>query len=544
MEVDESNGSEASPWRMRAIIGVGVMFVLVGYIVQYQNITSLGERDVLLAESVEEEEKKARLAGDEMGEKISQLTGELEDERALARGATVLLQTVQQELTVLKEHKEEGGQWKKMVSQVLETTQDVYAIKMAVNKPVLAELESESGRAMEICERWEVLVDALGVEGGFTKEVALLKIRLAQTYAGEGMAEKINLEEIDWKAAEMEAKQADISMRIYYALTDRLLNDGKVEMAMEYLARCREFAAKLPADGYFKDYAEGGIHLLEARGLAKNPREAMDHYMKAIEKLRKVAVGLPGNLAFRCRFAEACLDGALIVPAGSSIGHAEKLRKEAHAHAYWLAKKHPELKIAHRINAYIDLEMAEEQLRGGQEGMVEPLLARAEESLEQAGGDVALTAGIAAVRSFMLWDRGQRAKAHTMMSSEIEKLRKYGAEHPKDVEVSYRLASLLWERSSMRADQGEALKDGHAAAQVLVELIKKGAGKRDAASRRVLAIIFGDIGHLALSAGQKDLAKQYFEQALAQWGALREKWGDSDEYAEGIRWCQKQLKEL
>lgn len=96
----------------------------------------------------------------------------------------------------------------------------------------------------------------------------------------------------------------------------------------------------------------------------------------------------------------------------------------------------------------------------------------------------------------------------------------------------------------MQIAPANSIADGQKAVQYLVKLVQQGAGKREASARRMIAIIYGDIGHQAYSSNQKAVAKQYFEQAKKQWDYLTKNWGQCDEYKEGERWCTWRINSL
>lgn len=434
---------------------------------------------------------------------------------------------------------------KHAVALIVDSMQDVYAIKYDVNNPVLQELENRSERSGEVRKKWADICDLLEKEDEFKKETSLLRLRIAQSYMAAGEWEKVDLSKVEWNVAGLEERKEAILTRLYYGIAEAQLAAGKRQLAGESVQKCLEAAAKVPEGTESQSYSLAMGNMLQAKlQISDNPAVALKHYIAAIGHLRQVVVDVPDNVRLRCAFTQACMDGALMTAGGESAGWSEKLRKEAHGHAYWLVKNHPELAMGHELCAENDILLAEQKLRGGEVELVEPFLQRAEQSLEEIGGGPVLESSIMGVRAFLLWDKGNREEASELMARAIASMQDYSLKNPENTEAKYRLASLLWERSAMRLNKADAIEDGRLAATKLAELVKQGAGRRESSARRMTAIIFGDIGHMASEAGQKEKARQYFQSARDQWSYLSSKWGDCDEYREGKRWCTSRLNNL
>lgn len=431
------------------------------------------------------------------------------------------------------------------VALIVESLQDVYAIKYESNNPVLQELENTSQRSAEVRKKWEEICTLLESEGGFEKEVALLRLRIAQSCMAAGQWQKADIAKINWEAAGLKERKADIMTRLYYGLAVAQMDAGKRKEAEESLQKCLNAASQIAEGSESMSYAQAMANMLQAKlQISDNPAVALKHYIAAIGHLRQVVVEVPNNVRLRCTFTQACMDGALMTAGGESAGWSEKLRNEAHGHAFWLVKNHPELELGHELCAENDIFMAEKKLRDGEIEAVEPYLQRAEKSLLEIGGNARLESSITGVRAFLQWDKGERETAAEMMARAISSMQEYSMRNPEDAEAKFRLASLLWERSAMRMSKSESIEDGRLAALKLADLVKQGAGRRESAARRMIAIIFGDIGHMAAESGQKEKAKQYFQSARDQWSYLSSKWGECDEYREGMRWCTSRLNSL
>jgi len=373
----------------------------------------------------------------------------------------------------------------------------------------------------------------------------LLRIRLAQAYSGLGLVEKINLDDIDWKAAKLEDQKLEIEARLWFSLASTYSKSGKHKEAQEYLAKAKSVVPEMTDSPDKATYFSAMMNLLEAEIIAsENPTESLKFYNQAADDLSQIVTSIPSNTKLRTAFIQACLDGALLGEAGSSAGQANELRKRAFTSIDALLKENPELKKPNLLFAEVKLLEAEELLRSGQQFKASEILEIARTHIKKGGGSVLLTAEADSSKAFIHWDHGERSKAMEIIDAAISKVEKLQSQEPKNLEAQYRLASLHWVRSSMQLTPALAIADGQKSAQHLVKIVSQGAGKREASSRRMIAIIYGDIGYQAATSGQKEVAKQYFEQALQQWVYLTKNWGKSDEYAEGERWCAWRIEEL
>jgi len=240
-------------------------------------------------------------------------------------------------------------------------------------------------------------------------------------------------------------------------------------------------------------YFSAMMNLLEAEIIAsKKPTESLKFYHRAADDLSKIVTSIPSNTKLRTRFI-------------------------------------PKLKKPNLLFAEVKLLEAGEMLRAGEQFKASELLELVRTHIKKGGGSVLLTAEADSSKAFIHWDHGERTKAIEIIDSAIAKVLKFQKTEPKNVEIDFRLASLHWIKSSMQLTPAASIADGQKSAGYLVNLVAKGAGKREASSRRMIAIIYGDIGHQAASSGQKKVAKQYFEQALSQWIYLTKNWGGSDE---------------
>jgi tetratricopeptide (TPR) repeat protein len=427
----------------------------------------------------------------------------------------------------------------------LDIAQDIYAMKWQSNSRVLSDMENHSARTLIVCEKWEELCEKLHPYPELAPQVAKLRIRLAQAYSGMGLINKIDLSKIDWKAAQMETQKPEIEARIWFSIASQLVKLGKLAQAQEYLQKAKSVIPKMKASPEKATYFSAMMNLLDADiSASTDPSKSLKFYVQASEDLAKVVTAIPTNTKLRTAFIQACLDGAMLSEGGTSAGQAEKLRKRAYKDINTLLTNHPNIEKPHLLYAEVKILEAEEMLREGQHQKASELLKVARTHIHEGGGSIILTAEADGSQAFIHWDHGERTKAMTIIDEAIDTVIQFREAEPTNTEADYRLASLFWVRSSMQIAPVDSIADGQKSVQHLVKLVQQGAGKREASARRMIAIIYGDIGHQAYSSDQKSVAKKYFEQAKEQWDYLTKNWGQCDEYKEGERWCTWRINSL
>ncbi len=506
---------------------------------------------------IEDEKKKTAKAEQEKKLLINQLGKNAEQYNQAYQDTTKKLSSnlqnkdykiddLKKNLVELNQQKLEAQQrWRAPLISSLDIAQDIYAMKWEANSRVLSDMENHSARTVTVCEKWEELCQKLGPYPELAPQIAKLRIRLAQAYSGLGLVSRIDLTKIDWQAAQMEKQKPEIEARIWFSISSQFARIGKLTEAQKYLDKAKAVIPEMEATPDKATYFSAMMNLLEADIAAStNPSKSLEFYIKATNDLDKVVTTLPTNTKLRTAFIQACLDGAMLSEGGTSAGQSEKLRKRAFDNINTLLADNPKIEKPHRLYAEVKILEAEEMLREGEQYKASELLKLARTHIKSGGGDALLTASADGSQAFIHWDHGERTKAMEIIDGAISKVIKFKEAELTNTEADYRLASLYWVRSSMQISPADAISDGQKAVQFLVKLVQQGAGKREASARRMIAIIYGDIGHQAYTSNQKTVAKQYFEQAKKQWDYLTKNWGQCDEYKEGERWCKWRINSL
>ncbi|MCP5537392.1 MAG: hypothetical protein H7A51_14315 [Akkermansiaceae bacterium] len=287
---------------------------------------------------------------------------------------------------------------------------------------------------------------------------------------------------------------------------------------------------------------------------AKDPAKALEHFLLALKDLEGVHKALPDHVAVRSDLARFALHSASLAEGLNLLEDASQLRSKAAIHLRWLLEKNPNLKLAKVKLAEIEIMAAESDMRAGNDTQGAAKLTTAEKLLSGLSADDTTPDGASmqiatakGLRSVLLRDRGQTTHAAKSLDEAILLTERIVAAHPEASEPLYRLAVFHWQRGGLSGDAGDTageLTQGAKAADLMQQLLKSGAGKRDTELRRSLAYLYGDLGHTAYSKGKKADAIAFFKNATTMWQSLVTRNGKKEEYTEGLKWSQTRYREV
>ena len=436
------------------------------------------------------------------------------------------------------------------LQQILDTSQAVFSLHWEAHSTELKDLKkpSEAPNYQQTLPLWQELADTLKGIPAFHQESAKLQLSIAQAQLSEGTLPIQALETIPWEAAGLRQLRAEIQIRLYYTAAKLALEKKDHTHAKEYLSLCQaaiEKDAEHSDIAHQKDYTRAMVELLVAK-LAEEtqPSKALDHYLSAIKHLKAVTNTQPSLAKLRSTLVRSYIDSSIHSEGRNKLTEKNQLLLDAAKEIQQLIKSHPELELPHKLKAELAIIRAQETIILGETESLSQHIKDFDTALKQIGDDELLTASSSGMRAFQLWERGKITAAVKLMDNSIQQLETLQEKDPANTEIQYRLAIAYWERSAMRVSINDNLKDATKAAKLLVSIIDQGAGKREASVRRTLAILYGDIGHIAAESNQKKIAKQYFQQSLEHWTFLHNNWDSGSEYSEGIRWCKQNIQNL
>lgn len=437
--------------------------------------------------------------------------------------------------------------WRSPLKSALNISQDIYSMKWDANNQTISELENTAPRSANIVTKWQQLIASLEDFPEFQPELNKLKVRIAQTQAfSTELAFDIDIASIDWEAAGLEEQKPYLLTEIYAALAQRYAKDNP-EAAIRYATLARAEAEHIDPNRPKGSYTKALVLILNGKFLAHSaPDKAIESYVAATDLLSPLVTAMPEHLKLKSTFTQACLDGAFIAKGDGNAAQAERLRKKALVYIGEVketdkTKEKPKPKL---LAAELKIYKAEKQVREGTNSAALKTLEAARADIKAAGGSVVLSAAADSCTAFIRWDHGERTKAFKIMDSAINSLKSLIKDKPNHSDAHFQLASLYWVRSSMQLESAKALTDAKLSTDQLITLISIGAGKHEPEARRMIAIIYTDIGEQAYNTKQRSVAKQYFEQARKQWIFLGKHFGENDEYTYGAKWCKSRIDDM
>ena len=328
------------------------------------------------------------------------------------------------------------------------------------------------------------------------------------------------------------------------------------ELVIAQLPKAREAIAQLKSsDPTETQRIHATMEIIDGRLIEdQNPTKAISHFQNAIENLKGIQKALPENIGIRSDLAKRILHCSTLAESLDRIDDATKLRGEAANHLRWLLAKNPKITFARIRLAEIEIISAEADLLSGLDSAGQRKLEKAEELLNGldttditptgAAMQIALTKGL---RSVLLRDIGQTSNSAKSLDSAIGICKRIVAANPDAHEPLYRLAGFHWQRASLAGSTGDyttELKLGKSAADMMEQVLKKGAGKHDNELRRSLAYLYGNLAKTSSRKKRNSDALAYYKNAATIWQSLVDKDSKSSEYTEGLKWSQQRAKSL
>jgi len=335
---------------------------------------------------------------------------------------------------------------------------------------------------------------------------------------------------------------------------------GKNELAQQLLLKARKAAEADPADGKIENRRlQAVMHILDARmHQSENPEKALEDFEAAIEDMKGIQRTLTEHIIVRSDLARYTLEAAKLADSLNRMNEATRLRDQAVIWLKELLKKTPELQFPKIQLAEIHLISASSAINQGRDQEAVVSLDKAETLLKNMPAhDLSLkgapmqNAKAKGLRAILLRDAGKTTEAKRLFEEAIQMMNQIVV-HQKDQpsgsnEALYQLAILHWQYAGMIGDSGDKkaeLAEGKKAADLMEELLKKGAGKYDIGIRRALGYLYGDLGHTAAQQGYQPLAAGYYKSASTIWQSLLDKHGKEQEYTDGLKWSQERYKQV
>jgi len=338
------------------------------------------------------------------------------------------------------------------------------------------------------------------------------------------------------------------------------LDQQKSDLATKLLPKARKAAKATPANDSVENKRLGAVlHVIDGRMIqSKDPAKALKHFQSAIKDMQGIQRTLTEHIIVRSDLARYKLEAANLAENLHKVDDADRLRDEAAVTLEKLLKTNPELQLPKVQLAEIKIQSASADIRSGNDTNGAKKLSEAEALLATLPSDDATPNGPAmqvaaakGLRAVLLRDAGKNSEAQSMLNDAIaltEKIITAQKEQKGETyEPLYRLSVLHWQLAGLIGDSGNKsaeLIQGQKAANLMEDLLKKDIGTRDNAIRRGLGYLYGDLGHTAAQQGNNHAASTHFKHAATIWQSLINKYGQQEEYTDGLKWSQTRQSEL
>ena len=153
-------------------------------------------------------------------------------------------------------------------------------------------------------------------------------------------------------------------------------------------------------------------------------------------------------------------------------------------------------------------------------------------------------AAAAGHRAAVLFEKSQFTNGRNLLSKSIATLKAICNKAPANTLAHFRLGVLYWMQGQLTTSKDVSFKALKDATAILDTSVPKAPVTEIRQIKQFLAIIQGDLGHLAADLGKKDDAKKHFTSALSHWKYVVDNWGATEETKEGIDYCSWRISKL
>ena len=338
------------------------------------------------------------------------------------------------------------------------------------------------------------------------------------------------------------------------------LDQQKHDLATRLLPKARQAAQANPSNDDLENKRLNAVlHVIDGRMIqSKDPAKALQHFQTAIKDMQGIQRTLTEHIIVRSDLARYTLEAANLAETLNRTDDADRLRGEAATALEKLLKTNPNLQLpkvqlaqTHIMSANVDIREGNATDGAKKLAKAEKLLATLPATDTSPNGAAMQIAAAKGLRAVLLRDAGKNADAQRMLNEAIQLSEKIlTAQNEKQAgsnEPLYRLAVLHWQLAGLIGDSGDKpaeLRQGKKAADLMEDLLKKDAGKHDNAIRRGLGYLYGDLGHTAAQQGDQKAASTHFKHAAIIWQSLINRYGQQEEYTDGLKWSQTRQREV
>ena len=538
--LDQRRGAERRAWRSLFVAGVSAASAVgLGGLWQWSNSQRMNERavrasDVMALGLTADEDLEARALADAELLEVKQSLAD-ERERSLARLEA---------------------------SRLIGDRLFTWAMENGHRR--LPPLDGRELRLKQLERYFEDFLTRSEESEALADERARARLQLAEISlaAGEVPAASRRLAEAleAWAGAPMDAelKMRMASNSLLLALLRQSEADPETEAAFAAARQALEAVPQTEVDSERLNQLLASLDFHEASLLAARGEDAkaLEQLLRATETLKRLAELRPDAAILRSEMAACYLSSATLLEGMGSLGEAREVRSLAVVELVKLLKQTPEdfalrLDLAACYGAIAESALLSGDVPGAEAFSREALKLLVTLVAEQPDNArvLARKADQLGLRAGIQRDRGFSAEAMKDYEDAIRMLELARTSAPGDATLSYRLALLWWQKGrmfGMAGGRAEEISLIGKARELLsqLETDRAATGPRPEQLQSTGGYLLGDLGHALQLAGRKGDAREAFREAARLWENLLESRPQSEEYSEGLSWCQQRLEDL
>lgn len=419
-------------------------------------------------------------------------------------------------------------------------------------------LEGREGRLSLLAEEMITQLEGSEKRPGLEKQTALLRLRIAEVLLAAGLQERGEAalrDATNLGKGHLTAKQkVRASLRLLL-----LASEQKEKLDPEEFSRTEALIV-----GSWTEEEDESLRYMATLNLAKARqaegasayKDALKLYGKSLAGFEKLAERYPETPALRMNLGRAYQDAALVSELDNDPDNTVKLRGNAAAAFLKLASNPktvtPELKFQIAAAEAAQSVVAWQNGRSfTAEKMAKEGVAKLFALQSKMPNDFRVATALASQQGIMatvMRDEGRSSAAASLLARSINALESGLKKESTNWNARYLLASLKWQLSGIRGQQGEAVEElrlgTEARDQLRLILDAKARTPHPVRVKVSLAYLCGDLGHAADLGGKKSAGVSFLKESCEMWGEVLENEPKSAEAREGLSWVKQRLREM
>lgn len=419
-------------------------------------------------------------------------------------------------------------------------------------------LEGRKGRLSLLAEEMMTQLEGAKKRPGLEKQTALLRLRIAEVLLAAGQREKgeAALREAANLGRDHLSAQQKVRANLRLFL---LLSKQKEKIDIEELSRTEALIERSwteEEDESLRYMAT--LNLVKAKQVeaASAYKDALKLYSESLAGFEKLAERYPETPALRMNLGRAYKDAALVSELDNDPDNTVKLRGNA-VEAFLKLASNPKTLTPELEFQIAEIEAARSVVawQNGRSFTAEKMAKEGVTKLSalqsKMPNDFRVATALASQQGIMatvMRDEGRSSAAASLLTRSINVLEAGLKRGSTDWNAHYLLASLKWQLSGIKGQQGEAVEElrlgTEARDQLRLILDAKARTPHPLRVKVSFAYLCGDLGHAADLGGKKSAGVSFLKESCEMWEEVLENEPKSAEAREGLSWVKQRLREM